>query len=163
MSPTEPSSPNGPTDKPEIYVDDDWKQRVKAEDAALDETFKADSAEPPSGETAPQAASETAAATSGSQPQQLPPATFEMLVGMLSTQVMVGLGLFPNPAGGKAETQLDLARHCIDLLGVLESKTEGNLQEGEKSLLDATLHQLRMAYVEVTKQASTETKQTAPD
>jgi len=163
MSPTEHPSPNGPADKPEIYVDDDWKQRVKAEDTALDETFKADAAESPSGETVPQAASEAAAATPGPQPQQLPPATFEMLVGMLSTQATVALGLIPNPTGEKAETQFDLARHCIDLLGVLESKTEGNLQEAEKSLLDETLHQLRMAYVEIIKQASTETKPTAPD
>ena len=64
---------------------------------------------------------------------------------------MVSLGVVHNPVTGKAEVQLPLARHFIDLLVVLDTKTKGNLDEGEQSMLDSSLHHLRMAYVEMTK------------
>ena len=78
----------------------------------------------------------------------MPPASFEALVSMFSTQAMVALGVLPNPVTGKAEQFPELARHFIDLLRVVETKTEGNLQQHEKTLLDTTLHHLRMAYLE---------------
>lgn len=71
-----------------------------------------------------------------------------MLVSMFSTQAMVAMGVIPNPATGKPESQLPLARHFIDLLDVLAAKTKGNLDTEEQTQLDTTLHQLRMAFVE---------------
>jgi hypothetical protein len=44
---------------------------------------------------------------------------------------------------------MEIAKHYIDMLEVLDTKTAGNLEAEEKKLLDTTLHQLRMAYVEM--------------
>ncbi|MBT4865367.1 MAG: DUF1844 domain-containing protein [Planctomycetaceae bacterium] len=131
-------------DEPEIQADEEWKQQVKADDAALDEAINSEAL----GDDAP---STEEAAASGAESQPMPPPTFEVLVSMFSTQAMVALGLIPNPATGKAEVLPDLAKHFIDMLSVLETKTAGNLEPHEKTLLDSSLHQLRMAFVQATK------------
>jgi hypothetical protein len=46
---------------------------------------------------------------------------------------------------------LELAEYKIDLLGMLQSKTEGNLDADEKERVEAVLYQLRMIYLEKTK------------
>lgn len=79
----------------------------------------------------------------------IPPADFPTLVTMLSTQAMVGLGFIPHPATGKPTPNLELARHFIDLLGVIDKKTVGNLEPDEHKFLDSTLHDLRMAFVQM--------------
>jgi len=135
-----------------VGSDEDWKERVKAEDAALDERLKSespadDTAKGKEGAAKPKAEKPAAQGTG----QPLPPPTFSTLVTLFSTQAMVALGLLANPATGKAEPQLELARHFIDMLGVLEEKTQRNLTGREHDLLETTLHQLRMTYVEVAK------------
>lgn len=150
--------PENPEEKkPQIIADDDWKSRVKAEDAALDEKLKAqqqssDSAaekDETKGEakTADKAASEPAGEQR--QPLQMPPASFATLVGMFSTQAMVSLGVIPNPVSGESEPQPELARHFIDLLGVVEEKSRGNLEPEEEKMLTSTLHELRMAFLQM--------------
>jgi hypothetical protein len=61
------------------------------------------------------------------------------------------LGAFPDPETGRAIVSLEYAKLHIDLLGVLEQKTRGNLTEQEASLLSRTLYELRMQYVEIAK------------
>ena len=53
-----------------------------------------------------------------------------------------------GPGGQQIPPNFDLAKHHIDILDVLTVKTKGNLDPEEQKLLDTTLHQLRMAYVE---------------
>ncbi len=143
--------------QPEIVVDDDWKQRVKAENAALDQTLKEEQQQKEQKPASNQPASNQPATTEEPtampdiDAQPLPPAEFATLVSMFSTQAMVSLGVVPNPLTGKAEVQLPLAQHFIDLLAVLDKKTKGNLNVEEQSMLDSSLHHLRMAYVELTK------------
>jgi len=67
---------------------------------------------------------------------------------------MAMMGLLPNPDGSKPETHLGMARHLVDMLGVLEEKTKGNLNQEEAAALNENLHQLRMAYVAVSQQAA---------
>jgi hypothetical protein len=152
------ADPESSANEPEIQADEEWKQQVKADDAALDEVLKAEASEETADEspaepsvTTDDAPSTEDAAASGAESQPMPPPTFEVLVSMFSTQAMVALGLIPNPATGKAEVLPDLAKHFIDMLSVLETKTAGNLEPHEKTLLDESLHQLRMAYVQATK------------
>lgn len=135
--------------QPEIKSDDDWKERVKAEDARRDAESTA--ADGPSQEAPTDGAAEPS--LEDVDPSQLPPANFAVLVQSFSTQAMVALGLIPNPATGKSEWQPVLAKHFIDLLAVIEEKTEGNLSQDESRLLDDSLHQLRMAYVELSKRS----------
>lgn len=88
-------------------------------------------------------------APGGRERTSIPPADFGTLVTMLSTQAMVGLGYIPHPATGKPTPNLELARHFIDLLGVIDKKTMGNLEVEEHKFLDSTLHDLRMAFVQM--------------
>ena len=86
--------------------------------------------------------------------QTLPPPTFESIVSVFSTQAFVALGLLPNPASGKTEKQLPVAKQLIDMLDVLEQKTQGNLNEAERRQLQQTLTYLRLAFVEASKEAN---------
>jgi hypothetical protein len=82
--------------------------------------------------------------------QPLPPASIESLFYMLGTSAMVNLGLVPDPTNQKTATNLDLAKHNIDTLGILQKKTAGNLASDESRLLDELLYDLRMKYVRAT-------------
>ncbi|MEM9594246.1 MAG: DUF1844 domain-containing protein [Acidobacteriota bacterium] len=74
-------------------------------------------------------------------------AGFQDLVGMLAQTASVYLQDASTRLERRAES-LELARMHIDLLVVLQRKTAGNLEPGEKALLDDVLYQLRMAIVE---------------
>lgn len=77
-----------------------------------------------------------------------PPASFSVLVTMLFTQAMGMLGQMPDPATGEAKVNKPFAKHYIDTLEMLESKTKGNLDDQEKGMLNEALHALRMMYVD---------------
>lgn len=80
----------------------------------------------------------------------LPPASFEFLVLSIRTQAEVQLGLlhFGDPQD-RPQPNLPLARHSIDLLGLLQDKTKGNLSLEEQRLLENSLTELRFRYVQV--------------
>ena len=73
------------------------------------------------------------------------------MVSLFSTQAMIGLGKMVNPVTGKAEKTLPAARLFIDTLEMLERKTRGNLNNDETKLLQATLTDLRLMFVEESK------------
>jgi hypothetical protein len=77
----------------------------------------------------------------------LPEVNFMNFVLSLSTTAMFHFGDFPEPASGKAAKNLAAAKHTIDTIGMLKAKTEGNLDDNEKTLIDAVLFELRMRYV----------------
>jgi hypothetical protein len=73
-----------------------------------------------------------------------PPATFDFLVHTLFTQALMSLGRIPNPITKQTHRNLATARHFVDTLAMLETKTKGNLTEDERRLLEEIQHQLRM-------------------
>ncbi len=73
---------------------------------------------------------------------------FSTFVLSLASSVMVHLGRVPDPTGTGGGPNLELARHSIDLLKMLEDKTQGNLTAEEAQLLTRLLHDTRMAWVE---------------
>jgi hypothetical protein len=77
----------------------------------------------------------------------LPEINFSGFIFSLSTTAMYHFGDFPDPATKKANRNLDAAKQTIDILTILKMKTEGNLDENEKQLLDDVLYELRMRYV----------------
>ncbi len=81
--------------------------------------------------------------TGGSEPLS----DFSTLVVSLATSAMLYLGDIPDPEGGKPTVNLQLARHTIDTLAMLEEKTQGNLSEEEASLLSRFLYDLRVRFV----------------
>ena len=79
----------------------------------------------------------------------LPPASFLFLVLSLRAQCEIQLGLMHYGEDDKPEPDLVLARHTIDLLGVLLDKTKGNLSLEEHRMLENSLTELRFRYVQV--------------
>ena len=125
---------------PKLIVDTDWKAQAQAEKERLAEKEKAKA--PPKGAPTGQPGEEDYG------PVQ---ANFAELVRMLATQAMMYLGAFPDPETGKRMVALEAAQFNIELLGVLEEKTKGNLTEEEKTMLTRLLYELRMQYVEIAK------------
>jgi hypothetical protein len=78
----------------------------------------------------------------------LPPPSFGFLVLSLRTQAEVHLGLMQFDEE-KAEPDLELARHAIDLLAILLEKTKGNLEIDERRLLENSVTELRFRFVQV--------------
>lgn len=80
------------------------------------------------------------------------PVSFASFVVSIASSAMVNLGEVPDPVSKQRSVNLAMARQTIDLLGVLEEKTKGNLTPDEKKLLDGVLYDLRMRYVSVASQ-----------
>lgn len=76
---------------------------------------------------------------------------FPTFILSLASSVQISMGLVPNPMTGSIETDLMHAKQTIDILGMLEEKTTGNLAPEESGLLKQILFQLRMQYVEISK------------
>ena len=87
----------------------------------------------------------------GGESDELPAIDFATFVLSLSHSALVHLGDAPDPSGGPARRDVAMAKQTIDLLAVLQQKTEGNLTGEEERLLDQVLYDLRMRYVEVAR------------
>jgi len=86
--------------------------------------------------------------TEGSAAGQLPAPTFEEIILQFATTASVFLGEIPDPATGKVVTNFDAARHYIDMIGILDEKTKGNLTKKESQLIQKVLTDLRILFVE---------------
>jgi hypothetical protein len=75
--------------------------------------------------------------------------TLEKFVASLYMTTLMQLGL-AAPQGEKPSLDLIGARQTIDILGILNDKTKGNLTSAEEGTLRNVLYELRMAYLEVT-------------
>ena len=104
---------------------------------------------PPQPEATPEA--EAPPETEAPPVEELPQADFHYLVVFLGTQALLCMGEQPDAAAGeKFEKNLPGAKHAIDLLGVIQEKTKGNLDDDESQLLESLLYDLRMRYVQAT-------------
>ena len=80
--------------------------------------------------------------------QQLPSLDFATFILSLSHSALMHLGEAPHPDDNEAHVSLSLAKQTIDLLGLLEEKTKGNLSGEEERLIGQILFDLRMRFVE---------------
>jgi hypothetical protein len=71
------------------------------------------------------------------------------LVQSLQMGAMVGLGLLQGPDGKRPPVDLPGAKDAIDLLGILQEKTKGNLTKEEEEVLREGLYHLRMGYMAI--------------
>ena len=76
---------------------------------------------------------------------------FTTFIYSLSSSAMVALGEAADPSTGKVGFNQQMAKHTIDVLGMLKNKFENGLDESEKKLLCDIVYNLRMAYVNRTK------------
>lgn len=87
-------------------------------------------------------------APSDEAPKTLPALDFSTFILSLGSSCMVNLGKVAGPDGDTAEPNLPAAKQMIDILGLLEEKTRGNLDESESRLLTSLLYDLRVQYVD---------------
>ncbi len=99
------------------------------------------------GTTGGEPAARSSAGAGTAEPSRLPPPSLSLLIASLAAQAQVHLGLHAHPSSGTKQKNLPAAKHAIDLLGVLEEKTRGNLTREEAILLSDVLASLRLAYV----------------
>lgn len=125
-------------EQPKIIIDDDWKSQAQAEKQKLAD------------QEAEEKAKAEGMADGGGGPfgENL---GFDDLVKMMATQALMYLGAIPDPNTGKAMLAPEYAKLHIDMLGIIEEKTRGNLSEDEKGMIVGTLQELRMQFVEIMK------------
>ena len=78
------------------------------------------------------------------------PASFINFLMSLATNAAAALGMMPHPGTGESGVDLELAKHWIDVLGMLRQKTRGNLAPQEDQMFEGILADLRMQYVSLT-------------
>ena len=115
-----------------IIVDEDWKTQVERE---REEQSSNPTPEPPT--------------------RELPPPSMPLLITTLATQALAAMGQIPDPVENRPVVNLDLAKHHIEMLGLLDEKTKGNLDDEEAQMLTTVLHQLRLAFVQIEGQPPT--------
>ncbi len=106
-----------------------------------------DSAEP----TGQEDAGKTPEAEKREEPTALPEINFSTFVVSLSSSALIHMGIAPDPMTGEQKKDLAIAKQTIDMLGMLQEKTRGNLTEEEGQLMESMLYDLRMRYVAESK------------
>jgi len=126
-----------------IIVDEDWKQQAQREKEIL-------------------AAQEEAEKHKAQEQHQargpMPKGNFAALVSMLTTQALFALGLLQVKGQEKKGADLELAKYNIDMLQTLQEKTKGNLTGEEDKVLENTLNELRIGYVKVAEQFTSQSQ-----
>jgi len=117
--------------------------KAPAEDKAREGASKKVQADTTAGAAASEKMSETET--------QLPEINFVTFVLSLNASALVNLGLVEEPASNTKVKNLPLAKQTIDILGMLQEKTRGNLSPDEENLIKHVLYELRMIYVKEKK------------
>jgi Domain of unknown function (DUF1844) len=128
-----------------------------------DSQAQAESSEPPTGATASGDEREVEATASPAPDNEFEPAEEEFadaeipdahdpagfinFAMSIASNAAAALGMVEHPVTHKREVDLELGKHWIDVLGMLQKKTKGNLTEPEANILEDWLAQLRMQYV----------------
>jgi len=136
---------------PKLHIDSDWKAEAQAEKERLAQEAEQRQASSAGGRAGARAGRGDQGGQAGAA--GLPPASFETLISTLATQALFALGAFPDPRTGQASANLDMARHHIDMLGVIEEKTKGNLSQEEAGMLASTAYELRSRYIQAAQAA----------
>lgn len=77
--------------------------------------------------------------------------TFSTFILSLSSSALVSLGELPDPVTKEKKVDLNMARQTISIIEMLKEKTKGNLTEEEERLIDTTLCDLKLKFVDVAR------------
>lgn len=137
---------------PKLHIDSDWKAQAQAEKERLAQKEATKEAT----REATKAGHEHAGA-----PGEMPPADFRTLVATLASQAMMGLGAYGDPQTGRVVIDVVGAQFAIDLLGVIEEKTKGNLTAEEAAELSEVIAHLRARFVQIARLVATQMQRDA--
>jgi hypothetical protein len=150
-------------EQPSLHIDTDWKKQAQEEKRRLAEKAKQEPPKPaapakvmgapsdPRGAASAGTSAGGRAARGARGQRELPPASIGTLANSLASQALYYLGDLAYQ-GGDPITNLDMAKHQIDTLTVLEEKTGNNLSEEERAALDRALFETRSRFVSVASQ-----------
>ncbi len=149
-------------EQPLLHVDTDWKKQAQEEKRKLAEAAAKAKAAPapsvagpvgsPSSMTGPASPARPSASPGGRRSARaLPPPGIASLIQSTMTQVLYYLGEL-QASTGTAGIDLDMAKHHLDVLTILEEKTKGNLTAEEQTIMDAALYETRTRFVNVASQ-----------
>lgn len=77
--------------------------------------------------------------------------SFSIFLSSLTMQAMIAMGKIENPLTKKVEVNYDQAKFLIDTIEIIKEKTKNNLTPEEEKLLEESLYNLRMIYLEAKK------------
>lgn len=97
------------------------------------------------------ASSSSPSQESGSREEGQGELNFFNYIASLGFQTMIFLGEMPNPVTNQIEKNLKQAKFLIDTLIILREKTKGNLTKEEDDLLNGSIYELQLRYVELSK------------
>ncbi|MCP4024219.1 MAG: DUF1844 domain-containing protein [Desulfobacteraceae bacterium] len=78
----------------------------------------------------------------------MPKIDFSSFILSIYSSGLVQLGKVEDPSSGEKNKNLELAQHTIDMMAMLEQKTQGNLTGEEENLIRTLLSEIRLAFVE---------------
>jgi uncharacterized protein DUF1844 len=81
------------------------------------------------------------------------PSSFINFLMSIASNAAAALGMIEHPVTGERGVNLEVGKHWIDVLGMLQEKTRGNLQAQEQQIFEGLLADLRMQYVSLTQAA----------
>lgn len=155
-SPREVPAEERPPEPPPSVSAADSERR--ASDDIVDATYS----EMPAAETTATPVAETADAGSPEQINEIPgvddPASFPNFIMSIASNAASALGMMEHPVTGKREVDLELGKHWIDILGMLQQKTRTNLLPQEQQILESLLSDLRMQYVSLTNSVASKAR-----
>ncbi len=76
-----------------------------------------------------------------------PGINFSTFIFSLNSSALVHLGELNDPTTGTKSVNLPVAKQSIDIIAMLDEKTQGNLNGDEENLVKNILHDLRMMYI----------------
>jgi hypothetical protein len=136
------------------------------------EAAEATTAAPPSPEEAravesprPSASASERSAPEAAAPEEFPegaydeteipgandPASFVNFLMSIASNAAAALGMMEHPVTGQRGVDLPLGKHWIDVLGMLEEKTRGNLSPQEQQIFAGLLSDLRIQFVSLSR------------
>lgn len=123
------------------------RQEEAQQETQKEETPSESQAESKAENETPQVEKEETVEPGRDEQSQVPEMNFQNFVLSLYTSVIFSLGEIPDPVSGEQKKDLLAAKQTIDLLGMIQEKTQGNLDASEKELLEGVLSEARMRFV----------------
>jgi Domain of unknown function (DUF1844) len=146
-------------DQPLLHVDTDWKKQAQEEKRKLAEAAAKSKPAPAAPMSSPGSTSSAASVAAQGSPspgarrgaRALPAPGLGSLIQSTMTQILYYLGEL-QASTGSAGIDLDMAKHHLDVLTILEEKTKGNLTPEEQTMVDAALYETRTRFVNTASQ-----------
>jgi hypothetical protein len=127
------------------------RRRFTEEGESKEETKPEDQAEGPEAAIQEEGEDKAKAEEKIAEEMPLPEINFSTFIFSLNTSALLHLGDIADPATGKEQEDLPMAKQTIDLIAMLEEKTRGNLTPDEENLVKHILYDLRLRYVQKAK------------